>query len=349
MSIARRSGLAITLGWFFVVSAATVPLHAQTSDAAVKAARADARDAYNAGTAAFDRGDFATALDSFVKANALIPSVQAMYWVARCHDQLGKTQAAIDAYEELTGRGDFGKLSPDKQELVRARLAALKTPTPPPVVVVPVQEPAPAPPPPPPPPSEEPAPAAKQEALPAAPADQAEQLRPQAGTFELGLLAGMLFVSKKNDLADGGREAHEAERPVWQAGLRAGFFATAIFGAELEWAHGWGTITPEDAPDADSDDRSLRLDTLRAHVVAQLPSGQIVPFALLGAGFIHSKSGVSGADTDFLFDGGIGAKVIATKLLVPRIDARLAMTQKHGGGIAVHPEVLLGLSFVLGR
>lgn len=346
MSIAGRSGLAVTLGWFFVVSAAPAPLHAQTSDAAAKAARADARDAYNQGTAAFDRGDFATALDSFVKANALIPSIQALYWVSRCQDQMGKSQAAIDAYEELTGRADFDKLSPDKQDVVRARLAALKPPAPPPVVVVPVQEPAPAPPPPPvheqPPPPQEAAP-------PPAPAESTEPLRPQARTFELGLLFGTLFVSKKNDFADDGREAHEVERPVWQAGLRAGFFPTAMFGAELEWAHGFGTVTHADAPDADNEARSLRLDSLRAHAVVQLPSGQIVPFALLGAGFIHSKSDVSGPDTDFLFDAGVGAKVMATKLLVPRLDARLGMTQKHGGGIAVHPELLLGLGFTLGR
>jgi len=43
---------------------------------------------------------------------------------------------------------------------------------------------------------------------------------------------------------------------------------------------------------------------------------------------------------------------MATRLLVPRIDARLSMTQKDGGGftdgVAVHPEILLGLSFRLG-
>ena len=83
------------------------------------------------------------------------------------------------------------------------------------------------------------------------------------------------------------------------------------------------------------------------------PSSRAVPFALLGAGFLHSKSDVSGADTDFLFEAGLGLKVMATKILVPRLDARVGLTQKKGGGFAdgvvFHPELLLGLSFVLGR
>jgi hypothetical protein len=60
-----------------------------------------------------------------------------------------------------------------------------------------------------------------------------------------------------------------------------------------------------------------------------------------------------GEDTDFLLEAGLGFKVMATKLLVPRLDLRLGMTQKKGGGfadgLAVHPEILLGMSFTLGR
>ncbi|HYP88823.1 MAG TPA: hypothetical protein VEQ59_11730, partial [Polyangiaceae bacterium] len=77
-----------------------------------------------------------------------------------------------------------------------------------------------------------------------------------------------------------------------------------------------------------------------------------VPFALLGGGFMNGTSKLSGTDLDFLLQAGLGAKLYATELLVPRIDFRLGMAQKEGGGfgdgVALHPEVLLGLSFRFG-
>ena len=54
-----------------------------------------------------------------------------------------------------------------------------------------------------------------------------------------------------------------------------------------------------------------------------------------------------------MFEAGLGLKVMATKILVPRLDARLELSQKEGGGftdgLTPHFEVLLGLGFVLGR
>jgi hypothetical protein len=55
---------------------------------------------------------------------------------------------------------------------------------------------------------------------------------------------------------------------------------------------------------------------------------------------------------DFLLQAGVGAKLYATDVIVPRLDFRLNLTQKQGGGfadgVAVHPEVLLGLGFAFG-
>ena len=88
-------------------------------------------------------------------------------------------------------------------------------------------------------------------------------------------------------------------------------------------------------------------------MVGQLPTFFIVPYAVLGTGFIHGSSNIDGNDADLLFDAGIGAKVMSTKLLVPRIDLRFNVTQEEGGGmtdgIAVSPELMLGLDFVLNR
>jgi hypothetical protein len=79
----------------------------------------------------------------------------------------------------------------------------------------------------------------------------------------------------------------------------------------------------------------------------------LVPFALVGGGMIHGSSDRNGSDTDFLLQAGAGLKVMATRFLVPRLDLRANFTQKEGGkftdGVSVHPEVLLGLSFTLGR
>jgi hypothetical protein len=88
-------------------------------------------------------------------------------------------------------------------------------------------------------------------------------------------------------------------------------------------------------------------------LIGQLPTSRLVPFALIGAGMLRGTSDPTGSDTDFDLQVGAGFKVMATKILVPRLDVRLNMTQKDGGGftdgIAVHPEILLGVSFTLGR
>jgi tetratricopeptide (TPR) repeat protein len=147
MSIARSFGLAASVGVWLLV-AAVVPNSALAQSAETgpsKAERAAARDAYDKGTASFERGDYVAALDSFVKANALIPSVQAMYWIAQAQDKLGRVDAAIEAYEAITARADFAKLSDDKAAVVRARLAALKAPPAPPVEAVPPPPAAPSP------------------------------------------------------------------------------------------------------------------------------------------------------------------------------------------------------------
>src|SRR6185503_14732300 len=132
MSIARRVGpVARFVTCLLLAISAAHPALAQDDKGPTKAERAAARDAYDKGTASFEKGDYVTALDSFVKANALIPSVQALYWIAQSQDKLGPTDAAIEAYEAITARGDFNRLSEDKANTVRTRLAVLKPPPPP--------------------------------------------------------------------------------------------------------------------------------------------------------------------------------------------------------------------------
>jgi hypothetical protein len=161
-------------------------------------------------------------------------------------------------------------------------------------------------------------------------------------------MGGALFVSDSHNLVDRGKTQGKFEVPAWQVGVRAAFFPVSVFGIEAEWAHGFGQVEEGDGIDSGSAD----FDTVRGHLIGQLPTARVVPFALLGGGLLYGSSDQNGSDGDFLLQAGVGLKVMATKLLVPRLDARLNMTQKEGGGfgdgVSVHPEILLGLSFRLG-
>jgi hypothetical protein len=352
MSIARPLRLTAPLAVCLLVAAtATGSASAQAPGKGPgKAERAAARDAYDKGTASFEHGDYVTALDSFVKANALIPSVQALYWIAQAQDKLAHTEAAIEAYEAITARGDFGKLSEDKQATVNSRLAALKTPPAPPAAAPPAElppasEPPPAEPPPagasmPPPAVSEPPPQA---------AD--DDVLPKRNTAELGLLAGVMFISNANNLQAFGKP-HTTFGPAFQLGARAAFFPVKVFGVEAEYAHGFGHCDCNDGNTGPKLSNSARFDVLRGHLIGQLPTSRLIPFALLGGGLLHAHSERGGADNDFAFEAGVGLKVMATRLLVPRVDARLNMTQRRNGGftdgVAFNAEILAGLSFRLG-
>lgn len=354
MSMRRRPYLAAGLAGCLLLVAANPGVARAQDDAAqspTKAERQSAREAYDKGTKAFEKGDFVTALDSFVAANALIPSVQAMFWIARAQDKLERTDAAIEAYEAMTSRGDFSKLSADKATLVRERLAALKASKAPPPAAAPVDaEPMPPLEPEPAPQMIEPAPPSHAEPPPMH--DDADEVLPQRNTAELGVMGGVLFVSPSHNLVESTAPHHEFDIPTGIIGLRAAFFPEKVFGVEAEWVHGFGSVKDGDG---------AQFDIVRGHLIGQLPSSRFVPFALLGAGIVRADSGKigdpsslnMGEDTDFLLQAGLGFKVMATKLLVPRLDLRLGMTQKKGGGfadgLAVHPEILLGMSFTLGR
>ncbi len=355
MSIACHVGLAARCAvCLLVLMAVPHAAQAQGADAGpTKAERAAARDAYDKGTKAFEHGDYAESLDDFVKANAMIPSVQALYWIARAQDELGKRDAAIEAYEAITARADFSKLSADKAATVNTRLATLKAAAAPPAA----PPPAPAEPAPPAelPPAPEAPPAAAAMPLPPSSnqpppvAASDDELLPKRNTAELGVTVGTLFVSGSNNLAADERQRAHFKAPVWEGGLRAAFFPEKIFGVEAEWEHGFSHVKPS----ASVLGGSASFDAVRGHLLGQLPTSRLVPFALLGAGLLHEKSKATGADTDFVVEMGVGLKVMATKLLVPRLDVRGNLTQKKGGGftdgVAFHPEILLGLSFTLGR
>lgn len=114
---------------------------AKKADAAVKAPAASkpeakkgpdaktrdgARKAYAAGEKAFADGNYSAAYDNFIKADGLIPSPHAKYWVAKSLDKQDKTEDAIAAYEKALGDADATRLGDEKLLDARTRLDELK-------------------------------------------------------------------------------------------------------------------------------------------------------------------------------------------------------------------------------
>jgi hypothetical protein len=96
----------------------TKPPDKKTADAA--------RKAFTDGQKAFGAGDFATAQAAFTKANDLIPSPQASYWIAKCVDGQNKTEQAIASYEALLADPDVSKIGDEKLADAKTRLETLK-------------------------------------------------------------------------------------------------------------------------------------------------------------------------------------------------------------------------------
>lgn len=102
---------------------AAAPEKAKAPD---KKTRDAARKAYGEGEKAFAAGDFSAAQAGYSKANELIPTPAAAYWIAKSLDQGGKTDDAIKAYEELLADPNASRIGEDKMGDAQTRLTALK-------------------------------------------------------------------------------------------------------------------------------------------------------------------------------------------------------------------------------
>jgi len=356
MSMVERSPflsrITLALVAALAVTVAAVPeADAQAKKPTTKE-RDAARDAYNAGTMAYEKGDYAGALEGFQKANSIIPSPHAQYWIAMSYDKAGKKEEAIKAFDELFANPDVAKIGDEKLTTARNRLAELKQPPPaapeptPPVEEKPPEAPLPV----------EPPPqdvSAEQPAEEAPPEPAKDDLEAKGGLFEVGLITGPLFVSSSHNLHEERFPHGEYGGMSWLLGLRVGFLYHKYAGMELEYAHGWGSV--EDPPGGAmlGGGDSAQFNTIRGHLLGQVPVGRFIPFGLVGVGDLQATSDRLGADGDFLLYFGLGAKFTASKIFTPRLDLRFDLTQKEDGnfgdGVALHPEILLGLGLTLGR
>lgn len=135
VALALAAGLAVMGTYTGVAHAADAPAPKAAADkpaAAKPAAKPDkktsdaARKAFGDGQKAYNAGNYADAQASFQKANDLIPSPQAAYWIAKSIDGQNKTEEAIAAYEALLADPDVSKIGEEKLADSKTRLDTLK-------------------------------------------------------------------------------------------------------------------------------------------------------------------------------------------------------------------------------
>ncbi|MEM9456932.1 MAG: OmpA family protein [Myxococcota bacterium] len=176
-----------------------------------------------------------------------------------------------------------------------------------------------------------------------------QRWRPERNTYELGGFVGVMFPHPRlelyqvdRSLPDWGFRRFRGQSPEF--GLRGAYFPLRMLGLEGEL----GLLPAR----TETRDQAL-LWNLRGHVVAQLPWWSVTPFALAGvtALGVTSDRSVVGNDVDLGFHFGGGIKVFPTRRVAVRLDIRDTMTARRGVDRSVvhSPEILLGLSAVLGR
>lgn len=127
-----RTLAALTLAGALTQVVAPAPALAQGEPAAKpdKKTIDEARKAYGEGEKAYGKGDFASAYLGYKKANELIPSPNALYWMAMSLDKQGDRPAeALAAFEDFLKHPNHAKLGDDKVAGAKERVSALqKTP-----------------------------------------------------------------------------------------------------------------------------------------------------------------------------------------------------------------------------
>jgi hypothetical protein len=99
---------------------------AQAAKGPDKKTKDAARKAYGAGEKAYGAGDYAAAVENFKKADEMIPSPHAKYWVAKSLDKQQRTADAISAYQALLSDADASKVGEDKLDEARNRIKELQ-------------------------------------------------------------------------------------------------------------------------------------------------------------------------------------------------------------------------------
>lgn len=182
-----------------------------------------------------------------------------------------------------------------------------------------------------------------------------EHYRPLPMALELGIYGGIGFFADQHNLQNlnlvpSTQNGHQRLGPALDLGLRAAFYPLSFLGVEGELG-----VMPTKTR---TDNISATVWTYRAHLVAQYPGYRLVPFALIGLGGMSLKShpDTLGDDTDPEWHWGLGLKFAINEYASARFDFRDNLMQKNllltgvsNGDLVQNTELLLGLSFTLGR
>ncbi len=115
--------LALVLAGSFVVVLGDAPFaFAQPSS---EAGRAEARKLLRDGTAAFDRGEFSSALDKFQRALAAFPSARIQYNIGQTLRELGRPVEAAEAFEAFLAEAD--RITGEERSQTAAALSELES------------------------------------------------------------------------------------------------------------------------------------------------------------------------------------------------------------------------------
>ena len=183
--------------------------------------------------------------------------------------------------------------------------------------------------------------------------------RPERNTWELGVFGGIfatggsaheLFDPHKQlaSLKDGdpSTEFFRPYRAVApEIGARVGYYPLSVLGVELEA----GLMPTRTLALGQPEGRAV-LYNFRANLIGQLPFWRVAPFVLVGGGGVGT-SGALGSDVDESVHVGGGVKVYLSHRMTLRFDFRdvIGARRKVDAGAVSYPEVLLGVSAVLGR
>jgi OOP family OmpA-OmpF porin len=172
---------------------------------------------------------------------------------------------------------------------------------------------------------------------------------PERHMVEIGAFGGLWLPSRNHEVFEADpalpQQGYKDLRPVnADVGGRLGYFPLRFFGIELETAL---------MPSRTEDDLAALMWGARGHLIGQLGLWRITPFVLAGltALGVDSSRNALGVDNDFAVHVGAGAKMYINRYFALRLDFRDTIAAKRGvdNGITNNGEVLLGVSFTLGR
>ena len=174
-----------------------------------------------------------------------------------------------------------------------------------------------------------------------APAPAPHPLAPIAGQTELGLYGGLLLPAREHSFF--GTQWRPLRPALGSLGVRIGYYPLRWGGVEAE-AGGFPGFT--------KDGDYFNSFAVRGHAILQLPY-RVAPFVLGGAGalMVRTPNAVLGTDTDPALHLGLGLKVGLLPWLRLRCEWRATLTNDRRGappGVAMHNELLLGVTFVFG-